>query len=236
MRVADKYQLTSMKVRLREQLALAHSPVSAYTNPLGALCATTVHGFTSDTELAAKAASKKYDFATVDDLVKLIDVEPATSALVKLVGILAVKTRVLAEVLFQFEHAPMHLDNSNIESLACAACRDPYKGCVRQGAPEWQIRWARWIFDRTKATPMNTWKTLFNHSMVSTAFYQPHLAVAFHAYKSGADSRDCTCITQILGAPSQFQGWATGIHEHLKMKLGVIANHEARMYETDPKG
>ncbi|CEL56008.1 hypothetical protein RSOLAG1IB_02022 [Rhizoctonia solani AG-1 IB] len=232
MRVADKYELNSMKVRLREQLALADSPVSAYTNPLGALCVATAHGFTSEAELAAKVTSRRYDFATVGDLMRLVDAGPATSALVKLVGIPAVKTRVLAEVLFHFEHAPMHIDNYNIESLICAPCRGAYRSCARQGAPEWQTRWARWIFDRTKDSPISTWEKLFDHSMIGTAFYQPHLAVNFYAYKNGEHFRDCTCFTLILGTPSPFRAWATGVYEHLKTKLEVLADLEAQIYEA----
>ncbi|KAG8690063.1 hypothetical protein FRC11_014085 [Ceratobasidium sp. 423] len=97
MRVANKYQLDSMKARLREQLTLADSPVSTFSNPLGVLCVASVHGFTAEAELAAKVASKQYDFGRIDDLKMLVDACPATASLVKLVGIPAVKTRVLIE-------------------------------------------------------------------------------------------------------------------------------------------
>ncbi|KAJ1300087.1 hypothetical protein OPQ81_002569 [Rhizoctonia solani] len=89
LRVANKYQIDSMKTRLREQLVLVDSPVSVYSSPLSALYIASTHGLTTEAELAARLASQQYDFGKGQDLKKLLDAAslPATAALVKLTGI-----------------------------------------------------------------------------------------------------------------------------------------------------
>ncbi|KAH7325326.1 hypothetical protein B0J17DRAFT_710331 [Rhizoctonia solani] len=117
-RIAKMYQLDNMKTRLREQLVLVDSPVSVYSNPLGALCIAATHGFTPEAELAANLASKQCDFEEGEDLKTLVDATqgPATAELVKLTGIPLVKTRVLVDILFHFERSPMKLCD-NIDAL-----------------------------------------------------------------------------------------------------------------------
>ncbi|KAF8687963.1 hypothetical protein RHS03_09843, partial [Rhizoctonia solani] len=227
--VADKYCLPSMKARLREQITLVDSPVSAYTNPLGALYIATIHGLTAEAELAAKIASKNYDFGKAEDLKKLIEAGPATTTLTKLVGIPAVKTRVLTEVLFQFEHLPMDI-NRILDTLVCVACRETYQGYTLQGAPEWVLRWARWIFDRIKDRPIKDWRSFFSHSNISMALYQPHLSTTFLTYRYHGQSHTCTCINVVLAKTLAYQTWANGVYEHLKRKLSVVEELEAQLY------
>ncbi|KAG8710264.1 hypothetical protein FRC11_004694 [Ceratobasidium sp. 423] len=82
-RVANMYELDSMKTRLCEQLVLVASPVSVHANPFGALCVASTHGFTTEAELAAKIASEQFKFGIGEDLTKLVGATqgPATAAL-----------------------------------------------------------------------------------------------------------------------------------------------------------
>ncbi|KAG8690061.1 hypothetical protein FRC11_014083 [Ceratobasidium sp. 423] len=235
MRVADKYQLTNIKARLREQFTMADSPVSVYSNPLAALSVASVHGFIAEAELAAKFASKQYDLGKMDDLKRLIDTAPATAALAKLIGIPAVKARVLTEVLFQFGRSPMHMNGGNLDSLVCGYCREPYRDFIRQSPPEWQSRWAHWIFEEIKERPIAEWKGYFNHSNFNRSFYQPHLSATFHAYKHDKSSPTCGCVGKVAGHAAQFQPWADAVYEQLKSRLTVIAELEAQMYNTSPE-
>ncbi|KAF8702234.1 hypothetical protein RHS03_06390, partial [Rhizoctonia solani] len=226
--VADKYYLASMKARLREQITLAGSPVSAYTNPLGALYSATIHGLTAEAELAAKIVSNNYDFCKAEDLKKLIQAGPATTSLAKLVGIPAVKTRVLTEVLFQFERLPMDISGI-LDTLVCVACRETYEGYTLQGAPEWVLRWARWIFDRIKDQPIKNWRSFFSHSNISMALYQPHLSTTFLTYRYRGQSHTCTCINVVLAKAPAYQTWANGVYEHLIRKLSFVGELEAQI-------
>ncbi|KAG8710265.1 hypothetical protein FRC11_004695 [Ceratobasidium sp. 423] len=219
MRVADKYQLDSMKIRLREQLVHVDSPVSVYNNPLSVLYIASAHGFTAEAELAASLASRRCDFGKGDDLKQLLDAAPipATKSLVKLTGIPLVKTRILMEVLFCFERAPMTLYNGGsnlINALACVHCISIYKNINRQSPPEWQMRWARWIFEEIKDRQIAEWKDYFSHSN-------------FNRYYDTVVQ--CVCINKVNGSAEEFQSWANGVYEHLKYRLAVVAEFETQI-------
>ncbi|KAG8710266.1 hypothetical protein FRC11_004696 [Ceratobasidium sp. 423] len=233
LRVANKYQLDSMKVRLREQLVHVDPPVSLYANPLGVLYVASAHGFAAEAELAASNAARRCDFGEGDDLKLLLDAapNPAITSLVKLTGIPLVKTRVLTEVLFQFERSPMTLHNNSnlIDTLSCGHCRWIYRETTRQSAPEWQVRWARWIFEEVKNRPIVEWQGCFSHSNIRRSFYQPHLQASFCAYRCYDTVPTCDCVDTVTSAAEQFQTWANGVFEHLKSRLVVVAELETQV-------
>ncbi|KAL5634368.1 hypothetical protein ACGC1H_002434 [Rhizoctonia solani] len=237
LRVADKYQLTSMKARLREQLKMVDSPVSAYSNPLAAVCVASVHGFTPEADLATHAALKQYDFGKPEDLKTLIDTDPTATALAKLVGIPAVKTKVLVDVLFHFDRSPMSL-GGHMNTLVCGYCRETYNSHARKSTPEWHIRWAHWIFREIRQRPIVEWKDYFSHSNFYRWYYQlePHLATSFYAYKYSSESKTCGCGGIVDGASTAFQPWADGVYNHLKSKLAYISELEARLCNTTSSG
>ncbi|EUC62791.1 BTB/POZ domain protein [Rhizoctonia solani AG-3 Rhs1AP] len=233
LRVANKYQLESMKQRLQEQLTRVESPLSVLSNPMSVLYLASLHGLTAEAELAANLASKHYNFSQGEGLKKLLDaaLTPSTAALVKLTGIPLVKTRVLTEVLFHFEHAPMTIYNDGapfLDALACVHCRETFRNFRRQSPPEWQFRWAHWIYDEIKDRPISEWKGYFSHTNVCRSFYQPHLQPTFCAYRYCNIAPDCVCISVITDSATQFQKWANGIFEHLISRLSVIAELESR--------
>ncbi|KAH7325325.1 hypothetical protein B0J17DRAFT_681864 [Rhizoctonia solani] len=240
MRVATKYQLNNMKNRLREQLSIVDSPVSAYANPIGALCVASMHGFTAEAELAASLASKRCDFGNGDDIKSWVDAipDPAITALVKLAGIPLVKTRVLVDVLLHFERVPMSLGN-NINALVCPTCRETFRNCVRQSPPEWQARWAHWIFDELKDRPISDWKPLFAPLNTSRAFYQTDLTPVVYSYKTSSDNKVCTCLGVIgdNANATALQNWVTGVYNHLTSRLSFIAEMEtSQTQHSDPEG
>jgi hypothetical protein len=235
-RVANTYQLESMRSRLREQLVLVDSPVSVYNNPFGALCVAATHDFVPEAKLAAELSSRKYTFEKEGDLRDLVDATrgPATAALVKLTGVPLVKTRVLVDVLFHFERKPMSL-SSNTE-LFCANCRETFRDTSRQSPPEWQSRWALWTFNEAKDRVISEWRSLFNSSAIRKAFCQSHLSLTVYCFRKFLDYRTCTCLDTI-GAPqneSALQNWLNGVYEHLKSRLALMEELEASTPQ-DPK-
>lgn len=236
MRVANKYQLESMRARLREQLVLVNSPVSVYNNPLGALCIASTYGFIAEAELSANIASKQCDLGTVADLKKLVDAtpSPATAALVKLTGIPLVKTRVLMDVLFHFERSPMSLASNHIDAFICSNCRGSFKGYTRQSPPEWQARWAHWIFGEISGRPISEWKQFFTPSSMSRAFSHSQLSMTLYSYVSNSDSRVCTCLNLISDRTNAttHQTWLSGVYEHLKSRFSGISELEAPMVRS----
>ncbi|KAF8596541.1 hypothetical protein BDV93DRAFT_563170 [Ceratobasidium sp. AG-I] len=86
MHVADKYQLDDMKTRLREKLSLSGSPVSIFTDPLGALAFATAHGFREEAKSTSIQSTNTHDFRKIPDLLKLIKAFPAATSLIQLVG------------------------------------------------------------------------------------------------------------------------------------------------------
>ncbi|CAE6414186.1 unnamed protein product [Rhizoctonia solani] len=232
LRVADKYQLTSMKARLREQLKMADSPVSAYSNPLAAVCVASSHGFTPEADIVVQVAMKQYDFGKPEDLKTLIDTDPAATALAKLVGIPAVKTKVLADVLFHFDRSPMSIA-SRMDALVCSYCRETYKSHARKSTLEWHIRWAHWIFQEIRERPIAEWKEYFSHSKFYRWYYQPDLATSFYAYKYGETYKSCGCSATVQAAPTAFQPWADGVYNHLKSRLAYISELETRLCDIN---
>ncbi|CAE6465992.1 unnamed protein product [Rhizoctonia solani] len=238
LRVANKYQLDNMKSRLCEQLILINSPVSVYTDPLGALYVASTHGFTTGVELASSVASKQYNFGTAEGLKKLIDASPnlTTATLLNLVGIPLVKTTVLAEVLFQFNRSPMIITTDH-GSMMCPLCREIFDNSLCRCQPEWQTRWVSWVFDNIKNRPVSDWKDFFGPSNIHKAFYQPHLNSTVQYYRKGSYAGACSCTNLLLGAPhAAFQSWADGVYEELKSRLGFIMDLEAKSLKPGPEG
>ncbi|CAE6476518.1 unnamed protein product [Rhizoctonia solani] len=229
-RVAKIYQLDNMKTRLREQLVLVDSPVSVYSNPLGALSIAATHGFTPEAELAANLASKQFNFEKGQDLKRLVDAAqgPATAELVKLTGIPLVKTRVLVDTLFHFERSPMKLCN-HIDALVCTNCREAFRNYSRQSPPEWQARWALWIFDEIKDRPISEWEPHFSPSNTRRAFCQSHLSLTTYTYRKGLEYRTCTCLDAISNPTNEtaLQNWVDGVYKHLISRLALVKELEA---------
>jgi hypothetical protein len=229
LRVANKYQLENMKSGLCEQMMMANSPVSAYNDPLAALHVAFTHNFTTGVELASSVVSKTYEFGTIDDLKKLLNTSPspATAALLSLVGIPLIKTRVLTEALFRFNCSPMII-TENLNSMMCSLCRAAFTNSAGRHQPEWQTRWASWIFDNIKSRPISDWKDFFNQSNIHKAFYQPHLSSQVLFYNdSGVGRGACTCMSLLLGPPhGTFRTWADGVYKNLESRLGFIMDLE----------
>ncbi|CAE6424613.1 unnamed protein product [Rhizoctonia solani] len=230
LRVAEKYKIDHMKSRIREQFITVGSPVSVYADPIAVLYTALTHGLSAEVKLAAILSSKNHDLGKEEDLKKLLDMAPTPTAatLVGLTGIPLVKTRVLTEVLFRFESSPM-LIAFHKEWLVCSQCRAAFKLRSRPTPPEWQIHWARWIFDSIKNVPIAEWKQFFSHSNVYTLFYkEPGLCSMSYHDRNGSLVGNCSCLVlvQDTGTAAYFQPWADGVYEHLKSRLSFIAEFE----------
>ncbi|CAE6465421.1 unnamed protein product [Rhizoctonia solani] len=236
-RVANKYQIESMKTRLREQLVLVDSPVSVYSNPVGVLYVASIYGFAAEARLAASIASKQWDFDKGEGLKAVLDAAPipATAELVKLTGIPLVKTRALIDVLLHFERPPMALYKNVdlIRALLCIHCQGIYIRAKRQSAPEWQARWAHWVFEQVQNRPFAEWKPYFSHSNFNQSFYQSDLPAKFCSYEFFNTVPTCECADMVNRSTAKFQGWADNVYACLKSRLSFVAELEA---QTDNPG
>ncbi|KAH7325320.1 hypothetical protein B0J17DRAFT_681860 [Rhizoctonia solani] len=242
LRVANKYRLESMKSRLREQLVLPTSPVSVHSAPIGTFYAVLNNGLAAEAKLAASLVREKCQPATEEGLRRLLDAAPSptSAALVELNGIYLVKMKVLVEVLFQFEGAPMTIA-SDKRSLICSVCQIAMKTSSWPAPPQWQVRWARWIFGCISQRPIAIWEGFFDHSHVHTAFYQqfPLSPPTYYSQTKGFDSTTlhCSCISvvQLPGTRAAFQSWANGVYEHLRSRLAFIAELETQRHSDWPE-
>ncbi|CAE6472109.1 unnamed protein product [Rhizoctonia solani] len=237
MRVAGKYQIASMKTRLREQLVLVDSPVSVYSNPLGVLYVASTHGFAAEAELAASLVSKQCDFEKGKGLKEVLDAAPmpATTTLVKLAGIPLIKISALIDILFHFERVPMALYNSDlVNTLLCRHCRGIYRRARRQSAPEWQARWAHWIFEQVKNRPFAEWKQYFGHSNFNRSFYRHDLPANFCSYEFCNAVPTCECADVVNRSEAKFQRWADEVYVYLKSQLSLIEELEAQTDNSGP--
>jgi hypothetical protein len=146
--VAEKYQLETLTLQLRDKMSLKGSPVSIDTNPLVALTVASAHSLKQEASLAASAASKKYNFEKVDDLLILAKAIPSSFLVIQLVGIPSARNAILVEVLFRFHLAPM------VSSyLLCQLCKAKRKPSSEFSPPEWKFRWAHWVYEELKTRP-----------------------------------------------------------------------------------
>ncbi|KAG9084467.1 hypothetical protein FRC06_004075, partial [Ceratobasidium sp. 370] len=171
--VADKYQLEGMKHHLREKLLLKGSPVSVFSDPLRVLAFASVHGLTEEAALAASLAYGSHDFNKADDLIKLIKAMPSVAApVVKMIGVPSARVAILIDVLFQFHRRPMALVGVDCDRFMCTTCDKIYLNCARYGAPEWQARWAHWVFQELKTRPISQCDELFTAEFLGLAMYR----------------------------------------------------------------
>ncbi|KDN46378.1 hypothetical protein RSAG8_04322, partial [Rhizoctonia solani AG-8 WAC10335] len=95
--LADKYQLEGMHQQLRQRLSLADSPVSAYSDPLGALRIASAHGFQDEVNLAISISQKHYQINTIDHLLEISKKAPASIAWIKLLAVPLIRHEILSE-------------------------------------------------------------------------------------------------------------------------------------------
>lgn len=218
MAASNRYQLQGMKAQLRERLSLISSSVSVYTDPLSALSVASSNGFREEADLAALIASKRHNFQNVDDVLKLVDAAPSAAALLKLIAIPAVTTQILADVLFSFHKAPMRLFGDEAKYILCGYCQRVYHNVCRHSPPEWQARWAYWVFSDIKDLPVEKWDEFFQISFFNSAFYRSGV----RAIPTGLGGNDCICFGMITQNAYYFEKWASTIHQHLKSRMSNL--------------
>ncbi|KAG9094245.1 hypothetical protein FS749_012831 [Ceratobasidium sp. UAMH 11750] len=214
--IADKYQLEGMKHRLREKLLLKGSPVSVFSDPLHALAFASVHGLAEEAKLAASLACESHDFHKVDDLMKLINaMPPIVAPVVKMIGVPSARIVILIDVLFQFHRQPMALMGDNCNHFMCSVCDKVYLDCARYGAPEWQARWAHWVFQELKTRPISRCDDLF------TAEF---LVLAMNRGDVELPSKTCGCHNRIRDSRFKpyFEIWAAGVRACLIDRLTCL--------------
>jgi hypothetical protein len=216
--IADKYELKGMKPQLRKELSLIGSPISVSSDPLGALAFATSHGLAREATLAVSAASKSYDFRKVDDLLKLADKIPSISPIVKAIGVPSARTTILVNVLFQFHLPPMALAGDHCYSMLCGSCDKIYVNRRRYGAPEWQARWAYWVFQELKDRPIDQSADIFTVDFFKLAIFKGSFPMP---------SGSCNCHTCLFNHKAYFEEWSGGVHKHLLRVLGPVGKLES---------
>ncbi|KAG8686885.1 hypothetical protein FRC09_013861 [Ceratobasidium sp. 395] len=211
--VADKYQLEGMKTHLRERLSLKGSPVSVFSDPLHALAFCTVHDFTAEAALAASVASESRDFHKVKDLVEVIKAMPSIAPVVKMIGMPSARTSILIDVLFQFHRRPMMLYQEDCYNFLCDKCDNIYFKKARYGAPEWQARWAHWVFQELNTRRISDCSEIFTVEFFKLAMNKGDVPIPKNL---------CQCHTMIYGRKTTFETWTGGVREALVSRLKAL--------------
>ncbi|KAG8793144.1 hypothetical protein FRC12_003780 [Ceratobasidium sp. 428] len=211
--MADKYQLEGMKFRLRERLSLKGSPVSVFSDPLRALAFCTVHDLATEAALAASVASKSQEFRQAENLVELAQAMPSIAPVVKMVGMPSARTSILIGVLFQFHRAPMIMSPEGGFKILCSNCDEVYFNKARYGAPEWQARWACWVFRELNARSL---------SDCSEVFKVEFLKLAMHKGDVPIPDNICKCHYRMYENKRWFETWTAGVRETLATRLEAL--------------
>ncbi|KAG8742047.1 hypothetical protein FRC10_002073 [Ceratobasidium sp. 414] len=206
--IADKYQLQGMKSRLRKELSLKGSAVSVFSDPLRALAFATTHDLADEAALAVSVASQSHDFHNPDDLVKLAQTMPSVAPVVKMIGMPSARTTILIEVLFQFHQRPMALFQDICFKILCDKCDKIYYKQARYGTPEWQGRWAYWVFQElnTREKKISDSDDVFTLEFFKLAMYKGAVSLP---------KSDCGCINLIYERRHEFEIWTAGVRECL---------------------
>ncbi|KAG9124978.1 hypothetical protein FRC07_009500 [Ceratobasidium sp. 392] len=211
--LANKYQLKGMRYRLRKELSLKGSPISVFADPLGALAFATVHDLPDEAALAASVASKSYDFCKTENLVKLAKTMPSIAPVVKMIGVPSARTLILVEVLFEFHKKPMLLSQPECFQFLCGKCDKKYFDKAQYGAPEWQARWAYWVFQELKSRSISESDKVFTLEFFKGAMYKGEISLQGDV---------CGCHVRIYNFKRHFETWTAGVREYLVMRLKAL--------------
>ncbi|KAG9094246.1 hypothetical protein FS749_012832 [Ceratobasidium sp. UAMH 11750] len=138
---------------------------------------------------------------------------PSIAPIVKMIGIPSARTSILVDVLFQFHRPPMMLSQEECYSLLCGICDKIYYNKARYCAPEWQARWAYWVFQE-----LNTRRISDAGEVFTVEFFK--LAM----YKGDVQLRDdvCECHQRIYRRKDGFEVWTAGVREGLVNQLKAL--------------
>ncbi|KAG9124976.1 hypothetical protein FRC07_009498 [Ceratobasidium sp. 392] len=212
--LADKYQLDSMKNRLRNELFVKTSSVSAFADPLRALALAIELGFDDVAKLATSVASESHNFRKTKNLVRLAEAVPSISPFVKMIGIPSARTSILISVLFRFHERPMSLfQYQPAGALLCSSCFATYYNSVRYSPPEWQARWANWVFQELNTRDISDAGDVFTLESFKVAVCKGEVPFP-------EDS--CSCHIQIPSYKGQFEAWAAEVRRCLISRLKTL--------------
>ncbi|KAG9124979.1 hypothetical protein FRC07_009501, partial [Ceratobasidium sp. 392] len=208
--IAQKYHLEGMECRLRKELSVRDSPLSIYSDPVGALAIATVYNLADEATLAASLVDKSYNLQKADSLVKLAETTPSIARLVKAIGLPSARTSILIEVLFYFHQKPMLLTQHEAYMFLCTKCDKIYHNKARYGAPEWQARWAHWAFQELRTR---------NISEAGEIFKVEFFKIAMDKGVVPLQDDICGCHTRIYDCKREFEAWTATIREALVDRL-----------------
>ncbi|KAL5634370.1 hypothetical protein ACGC1H_002436 [Rhizoctonia solani] len=207
---ANKYQLDDMYQQLRQQLLSRDSSVSMYTDPLKALDIASTHRFKKETLAASALAHGNYDFTTVDGLLQLAQSAPESIPWIIIIGIPSVKSKVIADVLFNYSEYPMTPPRQT-----CELCREGRADSTRYSPPEWQARWAHAVSAELLKRPIQDCKSLFDLPFLcQTAFHHGSEPI-----RVGRGT--CNCLVKLSRKPSCYYIDANGVVEEYEGSQGV---------------
>ncbi|KAG8742048.1 hypothetical protein FRC10_002074 [Ceratobasidium sp. 414] len=211
--LADKYQLEGMKLRLLKELTVKGSPISVFSDPLRALAFATTHDLKDEAALAASIASESYDFHKPKNLIKLAETMPSIAPVVKMVGMPSARTSILIDVLFQFHRQPMVLSQQECFEFLCLICDKIYYNKARYGAPEWQARWAHWVFQELNTREISDAGEVFTVEFFKLAMYKGDVQMQGDV---------CGCHQRIYKHKKYFEAWTAGVREGLVNRLKTL--------------
>ncbi|EUC62789.1 BTB domain protein, putative [Rhizoctonia solani AG-3 Rhs1AP] len=228
LQAANKYQLDDMYQQLRHQLMSRESLVSVYTDSLKALGVSSTHGFKKETLVASALAHGNYDFTTVDGLLQLAKNAPEAIPWIIIIGIPSVKSKVISDVLFNYNKYPMKPPKK-----LCNVCRkdraygylDRNSPDTHYSPPEWLARWAHGLFKTLKIRPREDWKACFDVGFLFKAVGR------YGGTPIRSMNGNCTCLDSFSrreGARA-FLRWSEDVYDCLAARLVGLRELEGLM-------
>ncbi|KAH7325317.1 hypothetical protein B0J17DRAFT_633038 [Rhizoctonia solani] len=218
--LADKYQLEEMHKQLRQRLSLADSPVSVYHDPLGALRIASAHGFQDEVNLAISISQQHYQVNTIDNLLEISKITPASISWIKLIAVPLIRNEILSDVLLNFYEPPMRLAGSPFTRALCQVCSESHHYGAHNSPPEWQARWARAVVEELKRRPIDEWQRYFGTSYL-------YEAVSRYDTPIHTPRGDCTCVEKVKFYEYEFLGWSSHVLRNLESRLDCLKVLEA---------
>ncbi|CAE6404521.1 unnamed protein product [Rhizoctonia solani] len=137
--------------------------------------------------------------------------------LVHMMNLQAMRSKVLSDVLFDFENAPMlPADDTFFYTLSCHKCwhtaryKDVTEGC-KQLPTTWSLTWARLAYKTLLTSSIDRAQFLFQRSVISKFADDRHACI--HCLIRIRESNDLL---------SRFESWVTGVKKSLEMQLETL--------------
>ncbi|KDN48049.1 hypothetical protein RSAG8_03065, partial [Rhizoctonia solani AG-8 WAC10335] len=160
------------------------------------------------------------DFCNLDKASEFVQ-KYSSPGLVYLMNIQAMRAKVLSDVLFRFDRAPIQPLESDPDMywyLSCTGCRNRTKELFKKVTPSWVLGWVRLIYEAllTSSEPLAKSNHLFRSTSLKCFEKQPSVCQS--------------CLRDFAESSSQgprFDAWAQAIKDVLEAQLSKLESVNA---------